>query len=192
MEMALHQQRRGTLGRNNSLRVPLPIPPSAQRHFPQIFQPPFQRLRLYQGRRESPPLFLPPSLSSMSWGRKQQGHQASGLDAQRPHGERSALEKFLKSKGSGLGCHTRPSLCAHIVCPIKGAGPGKREPVSRRLGRLLGNARALPFPRHQAPRPGLRGGGAGVPGWRSEPRSPVSLQVALPGLWEAVEEATRK
>lgn len=78
--------------------------------------------------------------------------------AGRPHGERSALEKFLKSKGSGPGCHTRPSLCADIVPLIKGAGPGKAALVSRQQARLLGNAQGPSRPRHQG---GGRGSGRG-------------------------------
>lgn len=101
--------------------------------------------------------------------------------ARRPHGERSALEKFLKSKGSGLGCRTRPSLCAHIVSLIKGAGPGKAEPVSRRLGRLLGNAQGPSLP--QAPGPG-KARGRRASAWREkdEARRPEPLQRVSDGV----------
>ena len=109
--------------------------------------------------------------------------------ARRPHGERSALEKFLKSKGSGPGCHTRPSLCVDIVPLIKGAGPGKAALVSRRQARLLGNAQGPSRTRHQGRG---RGSGRGCPEWEDKPRSPAPPQVAGGGLYESVNEGSKR
>lgn len=109
--------------------------------------------------------------------------------AQRPHGERSALEKFLKSKGLGLGCHTRPSLCVHIVCLIKGAGPGKKGACLQATGQAAGECPGpLPTPRHQGQALVVGGGIGDAQGGKEESRSPAPLQVRLPGQCEAVKE----
>lgn len=173
-EISQHQQRRENLGRNSTYQIP-PHIPFCSKTLPPDFLATVSDGEDSTRAGDNSSLFSLLSLSpcksrvGSSRGTRPLDWMAGG-----PHGERSALEKFLKSKGSGPGCHTRPSLCVYIVLLIKGAGPGKTALVSRQRGRLLGNAQGPSPPRHQG---GGRGSGRGCPEWKDESRSPAPHQV---------------
>ena len=166
-EISQHQPGRDNWGRHSLHQTP------PQATFCSKTLPPDVLATLSQGEDstragDNSSLFSPPSLSpGKSRGGSGRGTEPLDWMVGRPHGERSALEKFLKSKGSGPGCHTRPSLCADIVPLIKGAGPGKAALVSRRQARLLGNAQGPSRRRHQG---GGRGRGRGSPEREGKPQ----------------------
>lgn len=119
------------------------------------------------------------------------GAQSLWTGYRRPHGERSALEKFLKSKGSGPGCHTRPSLCADIVPLIKGAGPGESGAGVQATGQGCWGMPKGPLPPFTGTR-AEEGSGRGAQSGRTSSRSPAPPQVAGGGLYESVNEGSKR